>query len=103
MLWQIFPTKKVTSPGDRIDVDFVSQWGSVGAGGQNGLIGQWQNAFVFVFKILNDSIKQGLKPATDANDFELLDAVDWWKLTGVSGGYANNTLIRKPESGMEIR
>ena len=30
---------------------------------------------VYLFKILNDSIKQGLKPATDPNDFELIDAL----------------------------
>jgi arginine repressor len=58
------------------------------------LLGQWQNAQVFVFKILNDSIKKGLKPATDINDFELVDAAYWWK---ISGSYANITLIRKPE------
>jgi hypothetical protein len=47
-----------------------------------------------VFKILNDSILRGLKPATDVNDFELLDAVPFW---GITGSYANSTLIRKAE------
>jgi arginine repressor len=82
------------TPFNQIDVDFKNHWGDVGSGNQNGLIGQWANAQVFVFKILNDSIKQGLKPATDINDFELVDAAYWWK---ISGNYANTTLIRKPE------
>jgi hypothetical protein len=89
--------KKSYIPWNRIDVDFVTRFKSVTGAGQNGLIGQWENAYLFVFKILNDSILQGLKPATDVNDFELLDAVDWWKLKNIPGGYANNTLIRKPE------
>jgi hypothetical protein len=34
---------------------------------------KWENANYFLFKILNDSIKAGLKPATDPNDFELIE------------------------------
>jgi hypothetical protein len=34
-------------------------------------------------KILNDSIKAGLKPVTDPNDFELVDMVGHW--TGIHG------------------
>ncbi len=29
----------------------------------------------FIFKILNDSVKNGLKPATDPNDFELIESM----------------------------
>lgn len=90
-------SKKSYIPWNQIDIDFKTRFGAVGGTGQNAVVGQWENAYVFVFKILNDSIKRGLKPATDINDFELLDAVDWWKLTGISGGYASNTLRRKPE------
>ncbi len=88
------PSPKDHTPFNQIDVDFVNQWGDVESGGQNGAIGQWQNEKFFVFKILNDSIKKGLKPVGDINDFELIDAVPWW---GISGSYANTTLIRNPE------
>jgi hypothetical protein len=87
-------SSKGHTPWNQIDVDFVTQWGDVGSGGQNGAIGQWANGRFWVFKILNDSIKRGLKPVTDINDFELIDALHWWE---ISGSYANTTLIRKPE------
>jgi hypothetical protein len=54
-----------------------------------------------MFKILNDSIKRGLKPANDPNDFELVDA---WGMTDgskwVIGGKPAKTFTnwyRKPE------
>jgi hypothetical protein len=90
-------SKKSYIPWTKIDVDFKTHFGDVGGAGQNGLIGQWENAYIFVLEIQNDSILRGLKPATDINDFKLLDALSWWKLKNISGGYANNTLIRKPE------
>lgn len=53
----------------------------------------------FLFKILNDSIKLGLKPANNPNDFELIDILgngdgsrDW----KVAGGLPWDRLIRKP-------
>ncbi len=50
---------------------------------------KFRNAEIFLFKILNDSIKQGLKPATDPNDFELIDVFGMgdgsgWAIDGVS-------------------
>lgn len=37
-------------------------------------IRKWNNACWYLFKILNDSITLGLKPANDPNDFELIEA-----------------------------
>ena len=54
-----------------------------------------------MYKILNDSIKLGLKPATDPNDFQLLDT--WgggdglsWVVGGVEAQMINSW-IRKPQ------
>jgi hypothetical protein len=65
--------------------------------------GNRQNTF-FMYKILNDSVKLGLKPNTDPNDFELIDV---WGMPNraywVVGGFAipvNGTghiFIRKPD------
>jgi hypothetical protein len=38
-------------------------------------MGGTANARQFLFKILNDSVRQGLKAATDPNDFEVLDVI----------------------------
>lgn len=62
---------------------------------------QWTGANIFIFKILNDSIKQGLKPANDPNDFQLVETfgngagVNW-----VIGGRTSDMIngwVRKPE------
>lgn len=62
---------------------------------------EWNGGNFYIFKILNDSIKQGLKPANDPNDFELIevfgqgDETQW-----VVGGVAVEQItsyIRKPE------
>lgn len=63
---------------------------------------EWMGGTFYMFKILNDSIKMGLKPANDPADFELIevfgpgDGSNW-----VIGGYTPNsqtaTFIRKPE------
>jgi hypothetical protein len=62
---------------------------------------KFRNAEVFLFKILNDSIKQGLKPATDPNDFELIDVFGMgdgsgWAIDGVSTNPTPD-FRRKPE------
>ncbi len=62
---------------------------------------QWKGGNFYMFKILNDSIKQGLKPATDPNDFELIatfgsgDGSDYAPL-GVPAQMVNS-FERKPE------
>ena len=61
------------------------------------------NTSWYMFKILNDSIKKGLKPATDPNDFELIETFGMEDGTGwVIGGYNKvawqiERFIRKPE------
>lgn len=64
-------------------------------------IRKWSNSEWYMFKILNDSIKQGLKPANDPNDFELIEwfgmgDVSNWVVGGVSAGMITN-YMRKPE------
>ncbi len=62
---------------------------------------QWMGADMYLYKILNDSIKLGLKPATDPNDFELIET--WGNTDGgpwVVGGVESdmiNSWIRKPQ------
>jgi hypothetical protein len=60
----------------------------------------WNTSKFYVFKILNDSIKLGLKPANDPNDFELIDA--WGRADGLwnvggEGQGRNSSWRRKPE------
>ncbi len=63
-------------------------------------IRQWYNGSMFMFKILNDSIKMGLKPANDPNDFELIDSWSMgdgsdWVVGGVKADMITNW-FRKP-------
>lgn len=62
---------------------------------------KWHTAHIYLFKILNDSIQRGLKPAIDPNDFELVDVIgmpgdDLWVIEGQGIGNPA-ALIRKPE------
>jgi len=58
----------------------VNPWGE--AVSTNGAMNhKWLNSSFFMFKILNDSIKQGLKPANDPNDFELIET---WSMASTS-------------------
>ena len=55
-----------------------------------------------LFKILNDSIKAGLKPVTDPNDFELVDMIGhWdgirWQVTGEDLPWNEHRMERKPQ------
>ncbi len=59
---------------------------------------------ICLFKILNDSIKQGLKSISDPNDFELIDLWgvadrNYWVIGGVAhpNNSKNSFFIRKPE------
>lgn len=58
----------------------------------------WTDQNFFLFKITNDSITKGLKPANDVNDFELIDT---WGTGDGSMPYGwfdmNGTSIRRPE------
>ncbi len=68
--------------------------------GNGSPIRKWMNSQWYMFKILNDSIKLGLKPATDPNDFELLEVFGMGEdATWVVGGKTANMItnwIRKP-------
>jgi hypothetical protein len=62
---------------------------------------QWDGGHFYLYKIMNDSIKEGTKPATDPNDFELIDT---WGGVGTStptiGGKTLqqiNGFVRKPQ------
>ena len=62
---------------------------------------QWSNSEWYLFKILNDSIKLGLKPATDPNDFELIESFGMgedasWVIGGKEVPMTSNWM-RKPE------
>jgi hypothetical protein len=68
------------------DIDFGhNPWGETVNNGN--AAGDWMSSTGFLFKILNDSIKLGLKPATDPNDFQLIDIFgdgkDPWQIGGV--------------------
>jgi hypothetical protein len=62
---------------------------------------EWWEGNLYLFKIMNDSIKLGLKPANDPNDFQLMDVFGMgdgskWEV----GGYnidQTSTFIRKPQ------
>ncbi|MFW5655988.1 MAG: T9SS type A sorting domain-containing protein [Bacteroidota bacterium] len=54
------------------DIDFANNpWGEDIA--YDNVVEQWFGANFFVWKILNDSVKNGTKPATDPSDFELIE------------------------------
>lgn len=80
--------------------NYTNPWGEEVSG--NGFpCRKWAKSIWYMFKITNDSIKRGLKPATDPNDFELIEA--WgmldgskWKVDGSNTTNINN-FIRKPE------
>ena len=81
-------------------LEVKNTWGEPMVGGSN-VAQMWFEGNFFVFKILNDSIKRGLKPATDPNDFELLDEfgmIDGSRriIAGVATNY-NLSFRRKPE------
>lgn len=61
----------------------------------------WCNNSIYLYKILNDTVKMGLKPATDRNDFELIES--WggldgnnWKPDGFDAGSQQVGFTRKP-------
>jgi hypothetical protein len=60
----------------------------------------WLNANIYLFKITNDSVCSGLKPANNPSDFQLVDAFGWGNLTDwyIAGTKINQNyqIIRKP-------
>jgi hypothetical protein len=63
-------------PPSDVDVDFFSNpWGDTmlnGGTGGNPVQG-WQTNTFYLYKITNDSVWKGLKPATDPADFQVID------------------------------
>lgn len=70
--------------------DVISQWGA---------LEMWFGK-IYLFEILNDSVKSGLKPATDPNDFQVLDCfadnAGQWTVGGIPAGQCYG-YTRKPE------
>ncbi|KAF0236519.1 MAG: hypothetical protein FD181_2686 [Prolixibacteraceae bacterium] len=77
----------------------VNPWGER-ISGNGSPIRKWSNSSWFMFKILNDSIKQGLKPANNPADFELIETwsmastTDW--IVGGKRAEMITNWIRKP-------
>jgi hypothetical protein len=76
-----------------------------GYGGWGNLLANWQGNWggnIFMYKITNDSVKNGLKPATDIQDFELLEILGNnnngldFKVDGVENHDALFSYYRKP-------
>ncbi len=75
-------------------------WGQTMTKGQC-LFNNPYNYSFMIFEILNDSIKQGLKPANDPNDFRLVEAQGnpeggWWTIAG-DRIQSRESWRRKPE------
>ena len=79
-----------------IDIDFAANpWDE--AVGET-CASNWTDQNFFIFKILNDSITRGEKPATDINDFELIESWGTGESATPYGWFDfNATVIRKPE------
>ena len=83
-----------------LNATIKNPWGEVVNDWEGSPIRKWMNGQVYIYKILNDSIKLGLKPANDPNDFQVIEiwgmgeSKDW-----VVGGKPANMItnwIRKP-------
>jgi hypothetical protein len=78
---------------------YSNPWGE-NVSGNGSPIRKWMNSQWYMFKILNDSIKLGLKPANDPLDFELIEVfgmsnVTDWVIGGVAAQMITN-YVRKP-------
>jgi hypothetical protein len=90
------------------DVNFFEGWGNPWgepvANGYTPIAKTSYGQYQYVFKILNDSVKNGTKAATDPNDFELIEAIGnveggdvLWGYEGKPGGHNFASVTRKPE------
>lgn len=87
---------------EQCDIDFANDpWGEGYNSEHSAARSPWTGANFYLYKILNDSVKQGLKPATDPNDFELVDT--WGMGDGTAWAPLGkevqmvNSFERKPE------
>jgi hypothetical protein len=55
---------------------------------------QWKGADFYIFKILNDSVKLGLKPATDPADFELIEIFGTGDMTEYNANHHSSGRLR---------
>ncbi len=59
---------------DQLDIEFKKNpWGANQSGTNRNVTDNWGDGYMWLFKILNDSIKLGLKAPNDIRDFELVD------------------------------
>lgn len=83
------------------DIIFNTQYNPWGEEvGSNTPAEQWFNGNFYIFKILNDSIKNGLKAANDPADFELIEVFGMGGGDAVVGGVAmeqTSSYQRKPQ------
>lgn len=90
------------------DVNFYlgwgNPWGEEVQDDYSPIANSWGGAVQYLFKIVGDSVKEGLKPATDPNDFELIDVIgnvdgtEWlfgWE--SQDDGHAFTRFYRKPD------
>lgn len=85
---------------DAICYTIQNPWGE-SVGNRATPCNKFRNAQIYLFKILNDSVKQGLKPATDPTDFDLIDVFGMgdgsnWAIAGVNTNPTPD-FRRKPE------
>ena len=86
----------------QLDIDFGNNYNpwDEPIGGSNAL-NQWWGANYYLFRIDNDSVQRSLKPATDPNDFTLLDVLGSGDGNPpIIGGFQIqqiNGYVRKPE------
>jgi hypothetical protein len=78
---------------------YSNPWGEA-LSGDGKPMRKWMNASLYMWKILNDSIKLGLKPATDPLDFELIETFSMsettdWVIGGTPAAMITNWM-RKP-------
>ncbi|MEX0981006.1 MAG: hypothetical protein WD577_11455 [Bacteroidales bacterium] len=99
--WPGYPAYYVDVQFNNKETDsynWINHWGEEL---ETSAFNKWQTNLIYLFKIVNDSIKLGLKPATDPNDFDLIDVVgkadgSIWKLgdQDLSNPFS---VLRKPE------
>jgi hypothetical protein len=89
------PNVRSSSPIDKLDIEFKNNpWGANQSGTNRNAVDHWGDSYMWLFKILNDSVKLGLKAANDIHDFELIDTyfidrnwqTSWRRLPGVWKG-----------------
>ena len=85
------------------DPSFSNPWGEFYSEGYNdNCVSLGRTSGIYMFKILNDSVKQGLKPVTDPKDYEVIEALvnadaSNARIAGIALSGQWLTHVRKPE------